>query len=49
VAQLMKKFPTFYGTRSFITVFTIASYVSLKTFNLMPTLTNETLAIETCS
>jgi len=26
VAQLVKKFPAFYGTRSFITVFTTAGY-----------------------
>jgi hypothetical protein len=30
VAQLLKKFPTFYGTRKFITVYTTARYIYLS-------------------
>jgi hypothetical protein len=30
VTQLLKKFPTFYGTRKFITLFTRALYWSLS-------------------
>jgi hypothetical protein len=33
-AQLVKKFPIFYGTRKFITVFTRARHLSLKKVKL---------------